>query len=452
MKKILNLTTIFLLIFFWTNLKAQDEFNKTKLDSYFHQLEKNNKAMCGITITKDGELVYENYIGFSSVKEKIKNNSLTIFRIGSITKMFTATIIFQLIEEGRLTLDTKLSEFYPQIPNSKEITISDMLGHRSGIHSFTDEPEYLQYMTSQKSKEEMVKRIAEFESDFKPNEKYAYSNSNYVLLGYIIEEITSSTYQEELRTRISEKINLVNTFFGDKINTKSNEAASYTFQQGEWSLQPETHMSIPHGAGAIVSTPNDLTVLINALFNNNLISEKSLNQMKDIKEGYGKGLVLFPFGNNFAYGHDGGIDGFISNLAYFPNDKVALSVLANGMNYIFNDILIGVLSIYFNAPFEIPNFDAKAIELNVEELKNYEGEFSSEQLSLDITLKVENGQLNGQATGQSAFPLTPYSKMEFRFEQAGIVIEFIPNNKGEIQYNSFILHQAGGKHTFKKQN
>ena len=211
-------------------------------------------------------------------------------------------------------------------------------------------------------------------------------------------------------------------------------------------------MSIPHGAGAIVSTPNDLTVFVNALFNNKLISENSVNQMKDIEDRYGKGLVRFPFGNNFAYGHDGGIDGFISNLAYFPNDKVALSVLANGMNYIFNDILIGVLSIYFNAPFEIPNFDAKAIELNVEELKNYEGEFSSEQLSLDITLKVENGQLNGQATGQSAFPLTPYSKMEFRFEQAGIVIEFIPNNKGEIQYNSFILHQAGGKHTFKKQN
>ena len=451
MKKSLTITTILLLFIFSINLKAQNEFNKNKLDDYFLQLDKNNKAMCGVVILKDGKLVYENYIGFSSVDEKIRNSSLTKFRIGSITKVFSATIIFQLIEEGRLTLETKLSEFYPNIPNSKQITISDMLSHRSGIHNFTDDKEYSQYMTSKKSKEEMVELIANLKPDFQPNEKSAYSNSNYVLLGYIIEEITKSTYQQEIETRISDKVNLASTYYGNNIDTKVNEAASYRFQQEKWSMQPETNMSIPHGAGAIVSTPNDLTVFITALFNNKLISENSLNQMKEIKEGYGKGLIRFPFGSKIAYGYNGGIDGFISNLAYFQNESVAVSVTANGMNYNFNDILIGILSIYFNVPFEIPDFDVKEIKLSVEELKNYAGDFSSQHLPLKITLKVEGDQLYGQATGQSAFPLTPFSKTEFRFEQAGILIEFARDKEGEIQYNSFILNQGGGKFPYEKQ-
>jgi D-alanyl-D-alanine carboxypeptidase len=173
--------------------------------------------------------------------------------------------------------------------------------------------------------------------------------------------------------------------------------------------------------------------------------------MKDVKEGFGKGLIRFPFGNKTAYGYNGGIDGFVSNLAYFPDEKVALSFTANGVNYNFNNILIGILSIYFNVPYEIPDLKASKIELGIEELKKYEGEFSSKLLPLKITLKVESGQLYGQATGQSPFPLTPFSKTEFRFEQAGIVIEFSMDNSEKIQYISFILKQAGGKFPFEKQ-
>jgi D-alanyl-D-alanine carboxypeptidase len=166
MGKSFTISGILLFVLFSITLNAQDELNKSKFDDYLYQLEKNNKAMCGVVITKDEKLVYENYIGFSSIEDEMRNRSLTKFRTGSITKMFTATIIFQLIEEGRLTLETKLSEFYPQIQNSKQITISDMLCHRSGIHNFTSDKEYSEYMTSEKSKEEMVKLIANLKPDF----------------------------------------------------------------------------------------------------------------------------------------------------------------------------------------------------------------------------------------------------------------------------------------------
>ncbi len=451
MKKIFKTLIFLLLVFFSANLKAQDTFDKNKLDDYLNQLEKNNKAMCGVTITKDGKLVYENYIGFASVEDQIKNSGSTKFRIGSITKVFTATMIFQLIEEGKLSLETKLSEFYPEIQNSKKITISDMLSHRSGIHNFTNDEDYQQYMTSKKTKQEMVELISKLKPDFKPGSQTAYSNSNYVLLGYIIEKITNSIYAKELKKRITGKIGLTNTYYGGKIDTEANEAASYKFQAGKWVLQSETDMSIPHGAGAIVSTTEDLTVFITALFNGKLLSENSLEQMKDIKGGLGKGLAQFTFKDKTAYGYNGAIDGFVSSLGYFPDENIAASLIANGVDYNLNDIAIGLLSIYFNVPFDIPDFTAKEINFNAEELKNYEGLFSSKKIPLKITLSVEGKQLYGQATGQQSFPLTPFSKTEFRFEIAGIVIEFAKDNEGKVDYKSFTLKQGGQEFPFKKE-
>jgi D-alanyl-D-alanine carboxypeptidase len=451
MKRLFTPIVLLLLVLFVTDLKAQDKFDKKKLDNYFSQLEENNKAMCGVAITKDGKLVYDNYIGFSSVENKIKNSELTKFRIGSITKVFTAVMVFQLIEEGKLSLKTKLSEFYPGIPNSKKITISDMLSHRSGIHNFTSDEAYQQYMTSKKTKEEMLEIISKSKPDFQPGSKTEYSNSNYVLLGYIIEKITNSTYKQELKKRITSKLNLADTYYGGKIDTKANEAASYKFQDGKWILQPETDMSIPHGAGAIVSTPKDLCVFIAALFNNKLVSEKSLKQMKEIKDGLGKGLIQFNFGDKIAYGHNGGIDGFVSILGYFPDEKIAASLIANGVDCSLNDIAIGVLSIYFNVPFNIPDFTAREIKLDVKELKNYEGLFSSKKIPLKITLSVKDDQLYGQATGQQSFPLTPFSKTEFRFEMAGIVIEFAKDNEGKVDYSSFTLKQGGGEFPYTRE-
>ena len=444
-------SALFLLIIFYSNLSAQHSFDKTKLDDYLSLLNENNKAMMGVVFAHDDTVDYKNYIGFASVQDGIENSETTKFRIGSITKMFTAAMIFQLIDEKKLTLETKLADFYPQILNSKKITISDLLRHRSGIHNITSDPDYSQYMSLGKSKDEMLKLIAALKPDFMPNEKTAYSNSNYILLGYIIEDVTNSTYKQELEKRIAGKLKLVDTYYGSKINVQQNEAASYKFEKDTWKIQPETDMSIPHGAGAVVSTAKDLTTFISALFNRQLITESSLKQMMKIKDGLGRGLMRFPFYDKTAYGHNGGIDGFVANAAYFPDENVAVAVTANGMNTNFNDILIGILSIYFNIPYEMPDFSAKEIQLSVEELEKYVGEFSSQQLPLKITLKVDGGVLYGQATGQAAFPLTAFSASEFHFEQAGLVIKFSTDDAGTILYNAFELNQGGGKFHYEKQ-
>ncbi len=435
--------TAILLMGFSLGTAYSQNFNKPKLDSLFDMLAEKNKAMGSVTISKNGAVLYSRAIGYSVISEKENKSStdITKYRIGSISKMFTATMIFQLIEEGKIKLTTTLDNYFPALPNAKQITISNLLNHRSGLHNFTNDPDYTTWMTRPKTQDEMLAIISKNKVDFQPNEKGMYSNSNYVILGYIIEKITNQPYSKNLKERITSKIGLPNTYFGSKTNTNNNESYSYQFVN-DWKQEPETDMSIPGGAGSIVSTPTDLTKFIEALFSLKLVSQNSLNQMKTITDGYGMGMFQIPFYDKKAYGHGGGIDGFGSNAAYFPEDSLAAAYCTNGQVYPLNDIMIGVLSIYFNKDYTIPTFNA--LSLKTEELDKYLGVYSSKQIPLKITITKDNSTLIAQATGQSSFPLEATETDVFRFDQAGIIIEF------NTAKNEFTLKQGGGIYLFTK--
>jgi len=396
--------------------------NTSKLDSLFNILSEKNKAMGSLTISKNGKMLYNKTIGYSFFSDLQKKpiTSNTIFRIGSISKMFTSVLVFQLVEEEKLTLATTLDKFFPEIPNAKLITISNLLNHRSGIHNFTNDPDYTTWMVQRKTHDEMLAIIAKSKPDFQPDEKAAYSNSNFVILGYIIEKITNQPYANVLKSRITSKIGLSHTYLGEKTSISGDEAYSYRYDNA-WIQAPETDMSIPGGAGAVVSTPTDLTKFIEALFSGKVVSNASLVQMKSQKDGYGMGMFQMPFNEKIAFGHNGGIDGFASSLAYFPEDSLAIAYCTNGQVYPLNSINIGVLSIYFNKDYSIPTFNT--ITLKGEDLDKYVGVYSSKQLPLKITITKNNETLIAQATGQSSFPLDATEKDKFKFDAAGVVLE-----------------------------
>lgn len=425
-------------------------FDKAKLDQYLENLETHNKAMLSVALVKDGNSVYQKSIGFVDAESGQKANSDTQYRIGSITKVFTSTMIFQLIDEGKLSLDTKLSKYYPKVRNAEKITISMLLSHRSGIHNFTNDPGYQFYMTQPKSKMEMVKLIEDLGSDFEPDSRADYSNSAFVLLGFIIEDITGDSYANQLQRRIAEKISLKRTAYGGPIKVSNNHAQSYRLNGSDWATATVTDMSIPHGAGAIIATPTEVGKFLTGLMTGKLISAESLSKMKEINEGYGRGIFQFPFNGKTAYGHTGGIDAFSSNSGYFEADGLAIAVTSNGMNYTMNDIMIGILSIYYGMPFEIPDFNKKPVELSAEDMLKYEGTFASAGIPLKITVKVTDGKLTAQATGQGAFNLTPYSTSEFRFDPAGIVMVFATEGD-QVDYSTFTLKQGGGSFKFTKE-
>ena len=431
--------TLFLALTFSMLSVAQDRFQK--IDSLLTYLNKNDKFMGALCIREGENVVYNKGYGFADIQNNIAADRLTKYKIGSITKTFTAVMIMQLIEENKLTLDTKLSRFYPKIPNAEKISIYDLLHHRTGIVDYINgDTITAKNIYRFHSKEEMIQKITDYKTLFEPGTKHEYSNSNYNLLGYIIETLTKKSYAENLQTRIVKKANLVNTYFpSEKINTAKGESYSYTNNGSQWEKITEWENSIAYSAGAIISTPADVTRFMYTLFDGKLIKPSSLEQMKEIKEGYGKALMQFPFGERRFYGHTGGIENFRAVVGYYPTEKLGISLIVNGDNFNRNDIMIGILSIYYKMPFPFPTFT----KVDPAILAKYTGTYASKELPLKITITEKDKELIAQATGQSAFPLTFKVEKTFIFASAGIEIIF-----GE---NSFVLNQGGMRFNFTKE-
>jgi len=421
---------------------AQSNFDKTKLDNYFNALEKNNKFMGSVAVSKNGEIIYTKSIGFADIENNLKATENSKYRIGSITKSFTTVLVLKAIEQKKLDLNQSTDKWFPTIKNAKQITVKHLLSHRSGIHNFTNDKDYLAYNTQPKTEKEMVEIIAKGGSDFQPDSKAEYSNSNFVLLSYILEKTFNKSYSELLQEYIVKPIDLTNTYVFKKINTSNNECKSYKFVSS-WKEETETNYTIPLGAGAITSTPSDLTKFADALFDGKLLKYESLEIMKTVKDGYGIGLIQIPFYNSISYGHTGGIDGFSSVYSHFSEDKISYALISNGANMNNNDISIAVLSAVYDKPYEIPAFTT--FNVTSEELDKYLGVYSSKQIALKITITKDGNTLIAQGTGQPALTLEATDKDKFKFDQAGAKFEFNPTD------NKMILFQGGGQIEFTKE-
>lgn len=413
-----------------------------KIDSLLTFLNANNKFMGSVAIRENGNVIFAKAYGFADVETNKKLDENTKLKIGSITKTFTSTMIMQLIDEKKLTLDTKLSKFYPKIPNADKITIHLMLHHRTGIPDFlNDDPNVAEYIYVENKREDLIKRIEGYTSAFEPNSQFKYSNSNYNLLGYILEDITKKTYTENLNTRIVKKLGLKNTSFPEKVDISKNEGYSFIFSGTTWEKMPEWSSSLAFSAGAIMSTPNDLNVFLNGLFDGKLVSAAALEQMKAMEDTYGKGLIIAPFDGKKFYGHTGGIENFRAAAGYLPEGNIGFSIIVNGDNYNRNDIMIGVLSLFYNKPYTFP--DLKGFAVSHDTLHKCIGTYSSKVIPIKITVSEVDGVLSAQATGQSPFQLIAKSETEFVFAAGGIKMVF-----GE---NKFSLKQGGAEYEFTKE-
>ncbi|MEO1032717.1 MAG: serine hydrolase [Bacteroidota bacterium] len=353
---------LLLALFFLTyHPSFSQKLNTDKLDKYFDTLEKRHEAMGSITISKHGVVVYSKAIGYRYIKgeQKIEADVKTNYRVWSVTKLYTATMIMQLIEEGQLSLDTRLIHFYPQIPNADSITIKDMLSHKSGIHDFIQNDSAEDWdanINEPLTQNFMVNHIAQYTPDFRPNKDFRYSNSNYLLLGYIVEKLDGNLYETSLANRISSKLGLKHTYFGVRaLDSIENKAFSYK-RKKRWTTVDEGEFSglIPAGAGGIVATTHDMTLFIEGLFSEKLITKESLDVMIPQNEFYGLGMMQTSFqGMKKAYGHTGGFIASESSLFYDPQDSLSIAYATNGIVIRKEEILENVLKIYYNQPFGI---------------------------------------------------------------------------------------------------
>ncbi len=447
--KTLNSIFVMLSLFLLTTTSfAQTTINSQKIDSLLSKLSGYDKIYGTIAISQHEKIVYYKRFGndLANNIEEITNIEYK-YRIGSISKMYTAVIIFQLIDENKLTLNTKLSAFFPNVPNADSINIDNLLNHHSGLFSFTNDYNYVNWLTTKKSKEEMLAIIEAEKPIFKPGKKCEYSNTNYVLLGYIIEKITGNSFEDELNKRITKKIGLQNTYYGSKIKKDKNEVKSYEFEENKWKESAETDMSIPGGAGAIVSTPADMTRFIEALLNGKLMSKNSLDSMKIVKGKYGRGIFVKENGGIMSYGHSGAIDGFRSDLFSYPELNLTIAISFNGINYVRQNVTNNIIKIAKGDQVDLNSFNI--LNLSDEQLAKYEGVFSSKDIPIIIKIKKEANQLTAQATNQS--PVNMDAKSETIFEPAmnGAMFEFKKSENGN--FNELILKQGGRNLLFTRE-
>ena len=435
----------FILLFLFALFSSSSFAQKQKfstLDSLFDLLEINDRFMGTLSISEKGKIIYSKSIGKDDVASGKLSNNLTKYRIGSISKMFTACLIFQAIEENKISLKQAINPYFPKITNAKKITIGNLLNHHSGIHNYTNDTSYLNYYTTSKSQKEMLEIIQEGGSDFKPNSRAEYSNSNYVLLTYILEKIYKKSYEELLSAKIIQPIGIKNTYFGSKLSPEKKECYSYRYS-GKWELEKETNSSVSLGAGGIVSTTEDLLIFITNLFEAKIINAASLEQMMKIEDGFGMGIFPVPFYDKKGFGHTGGIDGFSSFLYTFPEEKISIALTSNGSRFDNNDIGIAALSACFGKPFTQPSF--YAVALTSEDLDKDLGSYANPEIPIKISITKDSLSLIGQATGQPSFTLETIGKDSFEFSPAGVEIQFIPEK------NLLILKQGGREFTFTRE-
>ena len=436
----MKLITLITATLFGLTVFAQN-INVQKVDSFISHIESNNREIGSVSIFKDGKEVYNKSFGQSKL-ENVQYNDKTKYQIGSITKMITATLIFELIESNKLNMDDELSKFYPKIPNSDQITIKNLLEHSSGLGDFTVKNDRINWLTEKVSEKKIFDEIIKQGVSFQPNEKIVYSNSGYFLLTKIVEKLYKNDYATVVSKQIAKPLNLKNLTSITK-KTK-NIFPSYGYIN-KWKKITDFEFSNIIGVGDIVATTKDLNIFMYNLFQYEILKKESVEQMKpnhSKQETFGKGLMLIPFYEHVSYGHAGNTYGTHSIVLFNKKDGLGLSIAINGERYPHNDFTIGILSIIYGKDYDLPNFNT--INLNTEDLNKFLGIYSSDEIELKVTITKNGNTLIAQGTGQPSIPLEAIGKNKFKSDKAGAKFEF------NLRDNTMTLFQGGGQIIFTK--
>ena len=287
--------------------------------------------MGSVLVARDGQVLFSKGYGMANLEWEVHNSPSTKFRLGSITKQFTAASILLLEERGKLKVEDTVKKHLPDAPAAwDKVTIFHLLTHTSGIPSFTSFPDYPKLKDFSTSPEKLVAWFRDKPLEFQPGEKWNYSNSGYVLLGYLIEKISGQSYESFLRENFFKPLGMKDTGYDSSSEIIPRRASGYTPGKNGPHNAEFIDMTIPFSAGAIYSTTEDLLRWEQGLFGGKVLSAASLQKMTTpFKHDYAFGLGVHTVKGHKEIDHGGGIDGFNTHLSYYPEDKLTVVVLGN---------------------------------------------------------------------------------------------------------------------------
>ncbi|MGO4709315.1 serine hydrolase domain-containing protein [Chryseobacterium sp. 2TAF14] len=298
-----------------------------KIDDFIGFLEKNNALAGEISIFKGGKEIYKKNFGEKNLPGFKNNNQ--VFQIGSISKTMTAIMVYKMIEQKKLNLTDKLSQFYPQIPNANNIDIAQLLNHTSGLGDYVSGKDILRWLTEKTSEPQIFNRIIEQGSLFEPGSNQQYSNSGYFLLAKILEMVSKKSYAENLNEFIIKPLQLKDFYTASQ--KPGNVYQPFSFKN-KWENVKDFDFNNIIGVGDIATTPYNLNVIINAFFDKKLVSEASMVSMIPEDKRFGRGLSIVPFHSKIFVGHSGGTYGTNSLMIYNGEDDVSISYSLNADN------------------------------------------------------------------------------------------------------------------------
>jgi len=382
-----------------------------------------NQFSGSVLVARDGKAIFNQGFGLANRELNVAVKPDTVFRLGSITKQFTAAAIMQLSEQGKLAIDDPISKYYSAAPAAwKKVTLKHLLTHRSGIPSYTELPNFFQAQAqSERTPERIIEMTRDLPLEFEPGSKFNYDNSGYIILGFVIEKVSGEKYADYVREHIFKPLGMTHSGYDDTRTIVAGRAAGYEFEKGVWSNAPYIAMSLPFAAGALYSTTGDLLLWEEAFFADKVVSKASREAMTtDYGSNYGFGLVPRTQGTHKVIGHTGGINGFSTNLRRYPDDGLTVVVLSNLQSAPSMQIAQELVELYLGLP-AAPVL--VAVPVKPEVLDRYVGVYELTK-GLLITVKRDGGALTAQATGQSAFTLTAVSDTEFHFQPAQLTLVF----------------------------
>jgi CubicO group peptidase (beta-lactamase class C family) len=412
---------------------------QTKIDSYINPYLEMNAWSGLVNIYQNGEPVFQKGYGYADKEWEIKNSCETKYRMASIAKVFTEVAILNLVEAGKISLYDHLSKYIPDYPRGNEISVRQLLNHRSGIPHLNSFPNYNELNKLAYDLEEVIELFKYKPLDFEPGERYSYSNSGYVLLAFIIEKVSDLSFEEFLQLHLFKKIGLSNTGVDSNAKILKNRARGYMFDEnGELINAEYVNMSIKIGGGSLYSTANDLNEFIQALITGQLL-KSTLAELPNFGSINGEK----------AFTANGRVQGFCHQITHRVEEDLTIIILGNHYSNLALPISQEVYQIYKNKEYKIPvNYIEQKIDVNISELSKYEGTYDFGFGPVG-KVKVIDKNLGYLAPGRKTYDiLIPINENKFFYIQSWVLLEFKDPDQESFKTLDWIM----GENTYPAKN
>jgi CubicO group peptidase (beta-lactamase class C family) len=443
--------TLLISLIFLVALQASCQKKNKAFDAIMNETFESDGPGGVALIVQDGAILYHKAFGMANMELGVEMTPEHVFRIGSITKQFTACAILKLAEEGKLDLQDDITKYIEDYPtHGHTITIEHLLTHTSGIKSYTGMMEWTAEVRKKNfTPTELIDFFKNQPMDFVPGEEFRYNNSAYFILGYIIELVSGKPYDTYIEETFFKSLGMDNSYYGSTSRIIHNRADGYARGDEGYINDDFLSMTQPYAAGSLLSTVDDLYKWYRAVMNNEVISQASLEQATSsyvLSNGkhtdYGYGWFIGNIQGSHNIQHGGGINGYLTASMFLPEEDLFVAVFSNCTCTDPGDAAVKMAAIALDRPFE---WDS--ISMDEELLKTYEAVYTSEYDG-DMVISYSEGKLLAMRTGGAETELTPFEKDKFFVKEGTSSFHFVRESGAEI--SSVISRGTGSDIEWKR--